>query len=198
MNELESKGNLKNSRRDFLSKTIPAGVLFCAACPKVFANHAGFIEGNPTADNSDSNKDSGMSYVEVFNFAFRDNFIPQMIALAEKLGREKFIDILKETASISISREHVMEHWNNDYDNIFWDDVLKNEVIEDTEDAREVKITKCLWAKIFKEENAADIGYASICYPDFAHAEATGKKLIRTKTLMQGDDFCNHRWILKK
>jgi hypothetical protein len=63
----------------------------------------------------------------------------------------------------------------------------------------EIKITECLWAKTFRAANAADIGYATICYSDFAGAVAFNPKmrLVRTKTLMQGHDCCNHRWVLE-
>jgi hypothetical protein len=47
---------------------------------------------------------------------------------------------------------------------------------------------------------AVDIGYAVICHPDFASAEgySTKLRLVRTKTLMQGHDCCNHRWLWKE
>ncbi len=50
---------------------------------------------------------------------------------------------------------------------------------------------------MFREEGAADIGYAGICHPDFAAASGFNPKikLIRSKTLMQGDDCCNHRYV---
>ena len=58
------------------------------------------------------------------------------------------------------------------------------------------KITECLWAKIFKEMNAADLGYIICCNPDFATAKAyhPNIKLKRTKTLMQGDGYCDHTY----
>jgi hypothetical protein len=45
--------------------------------------------------------------------------------------------------------------------------------------------------------NAGDIGFASICYGGEAMAAAFDRrlKLIRTKTLMQGDDSCLCRWV---
>ena len=43
------------------------------------------------------------------------------------------------------------------------------------------------------------VGYASICHPDFAMTEGYNPKmkLLRTKTLMQGDDCCNHCWVME-
>ncbi|TRZ85262.1 hypothetical protein D4R89_12595 [bacterium] len=37
------------------------------------------------------------------------------------------------------------------------------------------------------------------CYADFASAEEFNSKMrmIRTKTLMQGDDCCNNRYVIE-
>jgi len=65
---------------------------------------------------------------------------------------------------------------------------------EDTSEKYCYNITECLWAKVFKDMNAADLGYVLKCSHDFAMARAMHPKLglKRTKTLMQGDDCCNH------
>ena len=57
-------------------------------------------------------------------------------------------------------------------------------------------ITRCLEAEVFNEMDAADIGYLVVCNPDHAYAKACNPsvKLRRTKTLMQGDQYCNHTW----
>jgi len=46
-----------------------------------------------------------------------------------------------------------------------------------------------------RELNATDIGYAVICHGDYAYCQGFNPKirLIRTKTLMQGDDCCEFR-----
>jgi hypothetical protein len=77
---------------------------------------------------------------------------------------------------------------------------LTYEIVEDSPDAFEVKILECLWARTFRDADAADIGYACICHPDYALAEGFNPrmKMIRTKTLMQGHDCCNHRWVVEE
>ena len=74
---------------------------------------------------------------------------------------------------------------------------LTLDIIEKTDTVLQVKATERLWAKTFRDANAAEIGYASICYPDYEGAPAYNPKMkmIRTKTLMQGHDYCNHRFI---
>jgi len=61
----------------------------------------------------------------------------------------------------------------------------------------EIRVTECLWAKTFRDAKAGDIGYATICYQDYAMSQGFSSKLkmIRSKTLMQGHDYCNHRWV---
>lgn len=79
----------------------------------------------------------------------------------------------------------------------FWKHVLTFEVVEDTPQAFEVQVTECLWAKTFREIGAADIGYLLICHPDYAYCQGFNSKITmsRSKTLMQGDDYCNHYWV---
>ena len=69
-------------------------------------------------------------------------------------------------------------------------------IIEDSKKAFELRTTECIWAKTFREKNAGDIGYLTICYSDFISAKAFHPKLKLklTKTLMQGFDCCNHRY----
>ena len=142
--------------------------------------------------------DEKMFYKKLFNFAYRDNFIPQMIGISKKIGRDKLVEILTETSPKACSQENVMRNFNLEYDDVFWSNVIKQEIIKSSEDLLEIKITECLWAKVFKDANATDIGYAALCNVDFATAQAKGQKLVRTKTLMQGDDCCNHCWTTIK
>ena len=72
------------------------------------------------------------------------------------------------------------------------------EVIEDTEKAFEIKIKECLTAVVFREENASDIGFATVCYADYGLPQGFNPKikLVRDKTVMQGHDCCNRRYIM--
>jgi desulfoferrodoxin (superoxide reductase-like protein) len=57
--------------------------------------------------------------------------------------------------------------------------------------------TECLYAKTFRDQGAADLGYIMLCDTDFAATPAFHPKLRleRTKTLMQGDECCNFHCI---
>jgi hypothetical protein len=66
-----------------------------------------------------------------------------------------------------------------------------------TENTRSVRTVACLWAETWREWGAEDIGYMYECKPDFAAIKALhpSLRLERTKTLMQGDDCCDFKFI---
>jgi hypothetical protein len=80
-----------------------------------------------------------------------------------------------------------------------WRHALVFDIVEESAVAFEIRVSQCLWAKTFRAENAADIGYAAICHPDYLSSTTYNPKmqLKRTKTLMRGDDCCNHRWVME-
>lgn len=155
-------------------------------------------------------EDWRMSFKEVYEFAYKFNYIPILQNLAPYVKNDDFLEILKRAASDEATKSGQADAKKlpkNDFAAFraeikkpldrFWKHVLTLEIVEDTDKAIETKVTECLWAKTFREANASDIGYAIICYPDYASALALNPKLklIRTKTLMQGNDCCNHRWV---
>ena len=187
----------KRNRRQFLSKLLPASMIPCICCPKMLtATQKDQL--NESLNQDDLYKErSEMSYESIFNFAFRDYFIPLLKELSIRYQKEEFLDMMKEAASQAFSQKEVMDKSNKNLNHVFWQHVIEREVIEDSEKAFELKITGCLWEKVYREANATDLGYAIVCHTDFATAEASNQTLVRTKTLMQGDDCCNHRWIYK-
>ena len=63
-----------------------------------------------------------------------------------------------------------------------------------------MNITKCPLADLAKEVNAEDWGYILYCCDDPNIVEGFNPEmdLKRTKTLMQGDDCCDHFYCMKK
>jgi len=202
------------SRREFLRAVFPAGALLCFGGPLLsFAQEKDKAKpsAQPLAMKHKFLVDADATFEDMFNFAYRDSFIPLMLVLAQAGGREKFVEILKKASSEAASRgiqnaakslpkrdlaAFVEPLKNPDH---FWKNVLTFSVVEDSPKAFEVKVTECLWAKTFRGMNAADIGFATICFPDYATAGAFNPKLkmIRSKTLMQGHDCCNHRYVME-
>lgn len=54
-------------------------------------------------------------------------------------------------------------------------------------------VVRCPVADYFHGQGAIDLCSASWCNLDYALAELTHEKLVRTKTLVRGDDRCNFR-----
>ncbi len=181
-------------RRHFIAKSIAASAAFCMGCSHFFssanAQNAGIMELNQ--DKTSGN--SGMTYDQVFNFAYRDILIPQLNSISKQIGREKFIEILKKATDEVFSRTEIVKRFNDNLPKEFFNNVLDLEVIESTPNQRIFKITKCLWAKTFLEAEASDIGYALICYGDYASARSDNEKLERETTLMEGCDYCLLKW----
>lgn len=80
------------------------------------------------------------------------------------------------------------------------ENLLEYEVLEDSDEKFAVKIIKCKYADFYIEKGEPEIGYAMHCALDFGETEAFSSDIIlkRTKTLMQGNNYCNHCYELKK
>jgi hypothetical protein len=201
------KTKLLPDRRRFLGTVLPAGCLSCLGLACRHSAHA--VDQKPASPIATHKfeEDSHWSFAEGFGRIYK-NMLETLDDVAEEIGREKLIGILKTKAE-QHAREngqkvansegadfHAFTDWTRKQDR-FWQHVLTFKVVEDTPQAFEIKVTECLWAETFRGKKGEDIGYASICHPDFAFAEGYSTKLqmVRSKSLMQGDAFCNHRWI---
>jgi L-2-amino-thiazoline-4-carboxylic acid hydrolase len=210
--------NLASSRREFLLNILPAGSLLCLGCGNLSA-----IASRQNTKKTDEKKhkfleDSGLTMREAFRFAYLWTYIPMMQAMADKVGREKLVEMIKEaTASFWTQRTRSFAQglpkkdfeaflsWdyldptldNTEHRKHFWSLAYTTQTVENTPKSYEMKVNECLWAQIFREAKAGDIGFASFCYADEAIAAAFDEriKLTRTKALMKGDDCCHFRWV---
>jgi len=134
-----------------------------------------------------------------------------MRSLQRQIGHEKFIEVLKaaadtmqeEPAADTNYSEHTLELWTRSAKQVldtWWDNRLTYEILREDAEVFEIKFTECLWAKTFRDNNAADLGFAGICYQDYGVLRRFNPQLelIREKTLMQGADCCIFRWQKKK
>ncbi len=137
--------------------------------------------------------------------------IPMDLAkyLTRNLGRDKGLELLKAYAtetSTRDAREVAEQMKGNDFaalKKLFSPQEYQNrlvmEVTESTDRVHQLKVTECLWARTCLDAKAGEEGYAMICHGDYAFARAFNPKIemVRDKTLMQGDAYCNHRYQLK-
>ena len=192
MKNTSSSDSIK--RRQFITRSCALGTSLCFGCSHFFSSAIG-QDVKPVKSFQDIiAKNAGMNYEQVFNFAYRETLIPLLVTISRQMGREKCVELLQSATDEIYSQPDFMPRYENNLPEQFWGDVLNLEVVENSNDVRIYKITKCLWAKTFRESDASDIGYAVMCYGDYGSASARKEKLERETTLMQGHDACLLKW----
>jgi hypothetical protein len=202
--------NVVSSRRQFLKNVLPAGTIFCFGCSNLLAMPISEDKKKASTEKHKFLEDSGMTVEEVFKLVYQES-IPILQNLANDIGREKFIEMLKKASSKNTTQGitdmtknlpkkdmAALADFLNGMVNTFpYNKALTYEITEKTDKVFEIKFTECLFAKILREMNAADIGYAFLCYPTGAFARAFNPKIKGThpKTLMQGHDVCIERFV---
>jgi len=70
------------------------------------------------------------------------------------------------------------------------------EILDDSAESFNYNVSKCIWAHTFRKYDASELGYHMICFGDngIAKGLSPNVKLVRTKTLMQGDNCCDFKW----
>jgi hypothetical protein len=200
----------RSGRRAFLSVALPGSALLCLGGPCLIGSPQPQEKPAAAGPKHKFLTDSGMSFADVFTFAYASR-LPTWRGLEREIGSEKFAAMLKrviDEAAEKRSAERAKKLGKNDMEaftrdlnppNRFWRTVLTYQIVESTPKAFELKVTECLWAKTYREANAADLGFLLTCYGDYALARGFNPKMrmTRTKTLMQGDAFCNHRYVIE-
>jgi len=204
--------SLQLSRRKFLSRDFPAGTLLCLGCQSMFAATMALGGQQASPQKPKYAQNSGMTSEEVFRFTF-GYCVPLFQNLQKKLGSKKFIELLTKASADNMSE--VVTSMAKDYptrDPKALGDLVQNylstppfdkamtyETVEKSDKAFEVKYSECLMAKLYREMNAADIGYAIECSPSGAVAKAFNPKMKLTnpKNLMKGDSVCIERFVLE-
>ena len=208
---ITTRSLLELDRRQFLSTVMPACALTCFGLGNSVALAQDTKESIPLEDvhKFDEEFEKTLTYRQYYASKYRE-FIQLAKALEKELGKEKTITFLKK-----YTEERMLQHGkslasklpDNSFQtgmDVFRDlerykNTLTMEIVEDTERAFELKVTECIWATSFLDADAGEIGYASVCFGDYAMARGFNSriKLIRDKTLMQGHEYCNHRYIFE-
>ena len=204
---MKDQRNTQQSRRNFLTKSVPACALTCAFGKDIFGMIPGVISQEKPQDKHafDAELDNKITYRQLMRLRYR-NSMYMMKALEKEFGKDKIIDFLKKTTTERLIKrgqsqaEQSPDNSLNTYVDQFragYKNTLKKEIVEDSENAFELKVTECIWASTFLEADMGEYGYAMICWGDYAWAEGFNPKIkmVRDKTLMQGHDCCNHRYI---
>ena len=202
-------GEFQTSRRNFITKIVPACALTCAFGKDIFGMVPGIIpqEKQQGKEMFDTEMDRKLTYRQLMRTRYSDS-MNMMKAMENEQGKEKTIEFLKKGTTARLlkvgqdqakrtpdnSLNSFAEQFRGGYQNL-----LNKKVVEDTDKIFELKVTECIWASTFQEMKMADYGYAWICWGDYAWAKGFNPKIkmVRDKTLMQGHDCCNHRYIFE-
>jgi hypothetical protein len=137
--------------------------------------------------------------------------LPQMIGYLKRL-REKFgPGVVEEVKSVTIEQakrgqvqrklapeQRTLDVVVKDYAS--WTDAIDYQWVEQSPQRLVARVTRCRWAEEMKKLGAeGDLGFAIICASDYGYCAGLNPaiRFSRTKTLMQGDDHCNHTYELK-
>lgn len=195
-------------RRSLLTRTAPA----CAAACLGLGRFPGLsaLVNEPTAQDQhkfDIPEDVSMSPRQRTQMMYRGmTGIVQL--LRNELGESETIRLLNIT-SADIGRQVGARQAQSSPDTDFqtfvqvfrppnYATALTHEVVEDTEKVFGLEVTECINADVLRSIGLdGEIGHAIVCNMDYYWPTAFNPafKMERTKTLMQGDDVCNHRYI---
>src|SRR5512136_1083373 len=90
--------NSGSSRRNFLTRKLPAGALLCLGCKSLFSSPSGLFNPQEAAQKAKYLKNSGMSTEDVFKYAY-NNYVPILKNLGSRIGNDKFIEMLKDASA---------------------------------------------------------------------------------------------------
>ncbi|MCY1723501.1 hypothetical protein OU798_24330 [Prolixibacteraceae bacterium Z1-6] len=165
------------NRRSFLIKSTTSCSLCFLAVPNILGSSDKLTLQN---EKHKFQTDSGMTMQEVYNLAYTESYIPAMKSLMKQVGKKKFLEMLKISSDMvyQVDNENeidystrTLEAWSESMKTAIKNRMTKRlsyEIITDNPELLEIKFTECLWAKTFKEADAADIGYAGFCYRDYS------------------------------
>lgn len=133
------------------------------------------------------------------------DYIRIMKKLSEYIGGNQLIEMIKrandETILPNESSDPNLDFlkWNARNDEIY-KDIASWEVIEDTDEIHKLKVNECLFAKIFREQDAGELGHVTICRNGdlLAKKDHTSISFSKTKSLMKGDSYCDSCWTFSK
>ena len=202
--------NFSPSRRNFLTKHLPAGTLMCLGCKSLLATPLTPANQQESLQKQKYLLNSGMTTEDVYKFTY-NYCVPLFKNMGKRMGNDKLIDLLKEASSENGAEmvksftkgtpsnmktlAEFMKSWvaTPPYDKAFTYDIT-----EESDKVLEVKYTVCLAAKLYKEMNAADLGYAIECSGTDKIAKAFNPKMEAkgVKNMMKGDDVCIERFVL--
>jgi hypothetical protein len=196
-------------RRCFLAQVIPACSLACLCAGRGAA--AGSVEqdapengGQHKFDVEFEEKTSTLRKTTEENRYYID-FIKTLQSELEEEELIRLLNIHSTDWGRRIAKRHAEASPDNSFNSFVanfrpprYANSLTLEITEDTDKVFGLRVTECVWAKVFRDAGlGGEIGHAAVCNMDYSWPRSFNEnfKMERTKTLMQGDDHCNHRYL---
>jgi len=199
-------------RRQFITKALPTGAFLCLGCKGI----SGMPYFNTTKPSPIQKPkyldDSGMSVEDVFKLSYGSS-IPIYQMLAKKIGKDKLLSMLTGANAEIFSQmfasmaEEYPDKSMKSLASLFQsvlstpplDKAFQYEITENTDSVYEMKVSECIHARVCREMDAADIGYALECAPTDSVVKSFNPKMRaeNPKNLMMGDSVCIERFVLE-
>ncbi len=196
------------NRRELLTRTAPACAMAWLGLCKLPS--VGICDGAPEQQEQhkfDVPKELTLSERQQLERENRE-FIRFIKTLQEELGEEEIIRLLNiysadfGRAIGEMQAERMPDTSFQTFVSQFrpprYSSILTHEVVEDTEKAFGLRVTECCIAETFQAAGLGGaIGHAAVCNMDYYWPTAFNPnlKMERNRTLMQGHDHCNHRYV---
>ena len=124
----------------------------------------------------------------------KDKLPPEIIEIIMKANR----DVLCQPVSNGFSGDGSIPELIN----VLWAPLQHSGYVFETEEIEngvQVYCTRCPYANLYRALGGEDWGFQLFCAADAELVEQFNPniKFERTKTLMEGDDCCNHRYTMK-
>ena len=135
---------------------------------------------------------------------------PVIDALSNKFDRDEVLEIIRKII-IQIAAdqgaelaEHMggnsLQHFADSLQYWTKDDALEIEIMKQTEQSFIFNVTRCRYAELYKKLGISGYGTIFSCARDFALINGFNEKITlrRTRTIMEGADFCDFYYTARK
>jgi predicted ArsR family transcriptional regulator len=194
-------------RRSFVTRVMPVCSLACLAVGSPGARDASDRDQDADLHKFDIPFEQTMTQRQRIGQQY-DALIRFIKSLQSQMSEDELVRLL-EAYSADYGREVGKLHASQTPDTTFasfvanfrppnYKDTLTLEIVEDTDTVFQLRVTECVWARVFQDAGLGGrIGFATVCNMDFTWPQAFNERfrMERDKTLMQGHDQCNHRYV---
>lgn len=205
---MKNTTSFNTERRQFITNIMPACALTYLSGESVFAMAKKALQQDGQQSKHLFDSELPLTMRQYYARSGRNDIVLFNI-FAEAFGKKKVIALLKEHTYNRAKRNGERfrrRKGTNDFETFktrfigpgsYTERLIVAEIIENSKNVLELKATECVIAEAYLKENAGDYGYAYNCWGDHCWQDGYNKKikLIRDKTLMQGHDCCNFKYV---